>query len=165
VSATGRPPKYDPHLHPQLAEAWATAGKIDVEIAEKLGICEDTFYAWRQKYPTFSEAIKRGKATPDDKVKQALFHRAIGYSHEHEEIFCHMGQVTRVATVKHYPPDTAACFIWLKNRLPNEWRDKVELSVKDELPTPAEIRARAEFLLGRLEVLRRQVMLCPGSRP
>ena len=28
---------------------------------------------------------------------------------------------------EHFPPDTAAAFIWLKNRQPHRWRDKKEV--------------------------------------
>jgi hypothetical protein len=35
-----------------------------------------------------------------------------------------------VPTTKHYPPDTAAAIIWLKNRQPERWRDKIEQEVK-----------------------------------
>ena len=32
-----------------------------------------------------------------------------------------------VPYVEHFPPDTAAAFIWLKNRQPHRWRDKKEV--------------------------------------
>ncbi len=28
-------------------------------------------------------------------------------------------------TVKHYPPDTQAASLWLRNRQPDKWRDKL----------------------------------------
>lgn len=37
----------------------------------------------------------------------------------------YQGDVTITPIVKHYPPDTAAAFIWLKNRA--GWRDKQEV--------------------------------------
>ena len=27
---------------------------------------------------------------------------------------------------RYFPPDVTACIFWLKNRLPNEWRDRRE---------------------------------------
>lgn len=43
------------------------------------------------------------------------------------------GEVVRVQTVKHYPPDPTSMIFWLKNRQPQDWRDKteVELSTVD----------------------------------
>ena len=50
---------------------------------------------------------------PDIKVAESLFRRATGYSHD----------------AKHYPPDTTACIIWLKNRRPDIWRDKQDVAL------------------------------------
>ena len=33
---------------------------------------------------------------------------------------------------EHFPPDTAAAFIWLKNRQPHRWRDKKEVHESSE---------------------------------
>ena len=33
-----------------------------------------------------------------------------------------------ITYTEHFPPDTAAAFIWLKNRQPHRWRDKKEVS-------------------------------------
>ena len=44
---------------------------------------------------------------------------------------------------KHYPPDVTACIFWLKNRCPDEWRDRHEqrhMVVQDNR-TAAEILA------------------------
>ena len=50
---------------------------------------------------------------------------ATGYWHPEEKVFCRNGQIIRVKTIKYYPPDTAACIFWLKNRRPNLWSDRV----------------------------------------
>jgi hypothetical protein len=36
------------------------------------------------------------------------------------------GRPLTVACTRHYPPDTRACLVWLRNRRPQNWRDKVE---------------------------------------
>jgi hypothetical protein len=36
------------------------------------------------------------------------------------------GEIVITPTVKHYPPDTSAATLWLKNRQGAVWRDKVE---------------------------------------
>lgn len=33
-------------------------------------------------------------------------------------------EVIRTPTMKYHPPDTTACIFWLKNRQPEQWRDK-----------------------------------------
>src|SRR6516225_6395600 len=52
----------------------------------------------------------RGKAPADERVVVSLYQRALGYDHNG----------------KHYPPDVTACIFWLKNRAPEEWRDRRE---------------------------------------
>jgi hypothetical protein len=37
--------------------------------------------------------------------------------------------ITVTPIMKHYPPDTGACFIWLKNRDPENWRDKQDIEL------------------------------------
>jgi hypothetical protein len=33
------------------------------------------------------------------------------------------GNVTKVPSVEHVPPDVTACIFWMKNRDPQHWRD------------------------------------------
>ena len=132
---TGRPTKYDPHLHPSLAEAWAAAGKIEEEIAEKLGISRATLKTWKREHPAFLAAVKAGKEPSNDRVKRSLFERAVGYSHPSEEIFCAFGKVTRAKTIKHYPPDTTAAIFWLCNRDRENWKHVAHLLHSGELKT------------------------------
>ena len=56
----------------------------------------------------------------------------MGYGHEDEVIRTisigdGMSEIIKTPTVKHYPPDTAACIFWLKNRQKSKWRDKQEV--------------------------------------
>ncbi len=91
---------------------------------------------WKVSHPDFCKSIKAGKEVADAEVSRALKHRAVGYSHPEDKIFMHNGEPVVVPTIKHYPPDTAAAFIWLKNRA--GWRDKSEtaLSGKIEIAPP-----------------------------
>lgn len=97
---------------------------------------------WKIKFPAFSDAIKRGKAPVDIEVENALLKRALGF--EYEEVTTEIEDVPTgkvgedgkpifkqrkhiKKTTKTVPPDTAAAFIWLKNRKPKQWRDKREV--------------------------------------
>jgi transposase len=125
----GRPSTYSKKFHPLLIEQMAQNGLTDEQMAEKLGISTGCFYKWKLKYPEIVEALKRGKQGPDDKVERSLFERACGYEHKETKMFfdSKTGEVVKEDTTKHYPPDTAAAFIWLKNRRPKKWRDKQEI--------------------------------------
>jgi predicted DNA-binding transcriptional regulator AlpA len=144
--------KYNPKTFPKRAEQYAREGKIDMQIAAKLGISESTYYDYQNKYPEFSEAIKRGKSVIDQEVESALLKRALGYKYEEIKTEIIDGQdkkpdkdgqmakskagtrqkVTKVT--KEVPADTTAAIFWVKNRMPDKWRDKVvnETHITDE---------------------------------
>ena len=124
MAKVGRPSLYDTNFHPKLGFWLAQAGLTDEQIAEEIGIHVDTLYEWRKVHPEFSEALKGGKATPDDEVEAALLRRAKGfkYSEDGKE---------RVAL-----PSTAACIFWLKNRRPADWRDKRQHEVTEAIRGP-----------------------------
>ncbi len=135
----GRPTRYSANHHPGWVLALARLGYTDAEISTALGVCEATLNNWKIKYPEFLESIKKGKEFPDDLVEQALFKKAIGYEHPEDKIFNNNGTEMIVPTIKHYPPDTAAAFIWLKNRRPEKWRDKQHIEHSGKVETITKI--------------------------
>jgi len=115
---------------PEKAKKLAKEGLIDIQIAQKLGISEATFYEYQNKHAEFTEAIKIGKAESDVEVIQSMRKRATGYRYEETTSEMRMnedgtaGQVTIIRkTTKEVPPDTGAGAFWLKNRQPADWRD------------------------------------------
>lgn len=128
--AGGRPPSYR-ELYNRQAEIICRFGVIDRDLAEFFKVSEVTINAWKKKYPKFLKSINKGKAFPNEQVRRALFERAIGYEHPEDKIFNDGGEPLIVPTTKHYPPDTAAAFIWLKNRDPDNWRDKHEVTIEN----------------------------------
>jgi hypothetical protein len=148
-SLGGRPTKYRPEFAHQ-AEHMCRLGATDFELCRFFGIAKPTLYDWMRLYPEFSASIKGAKALPDERVERSLYHRAIGYTHELEEVHVINGDVVIVKLTKHYAPDTAAGFIWLKNRKPLEWRDRHEVraEVVDER---SEMELTDEEIMLRLE--------------
>lgn len=65
-----------------LLEGWARDGLTDEQIAEKLDIRRETLYAWKNKYPNISNALKKGKEVIDRQVENALLKRALGFEYE-----------------------------------------------------------------------------------
>lgn len=133
-----RKSKYQEEILPNLEiiEELCGAGATDKIIASKLNIALSTFYDYKKKYKEFSDALKRGKNEIDTKVENALLKRALGY--DYDQITYEYGKETKRVT-KHVLPDTTAQIFWLKNRKPEEWRDKQDhdneeaLSKLDEL--------------------------------
>ena len=106
-----------------LLEGWARDGLTDEQIAKNMGIAPSTLYEWKKKSKEFSESLKKGKEVVDFEVENALLKRALGY--EYEEETYENGILTKKVK-KQVPPDTTAQIFWLKNRKPNNWKDRVE---------------------------------------
>lgn len=126
-------------------EGWARDGLINEQIANEIGIHPSTLYDWQKKYPEIAEVLKRGKDVIDRQVENALLKRALGY--EYEEVtqerivkkdvhgdsmtdlhgFPISEMVTTKIVTKQVVPDTTAQIFWLKNRKPEQWRDKQQV--------------------------------------
>lgn len=116
--------KYEEWLTPEgllLIEGWARDGLTDEQIAHNMGIVPSTLYEWKKKYPELSDTLKNGKEVIDRQVENSLLKRALGY--RYDEVTYEDGVETKRVT-KEVQPDTTAQIFWLKNRKPNEWRDK-----------------------------------------
>lgn len=140
----GRPSKYKPEFCEQAAKL-CKLGATDRELADFFGVKEWTINRWKAEYPEFSQSLKLAKEESDNRVEQSLYHRALGYSHDAVKILMTKdGDVYREEYVEHYPPDTTACIFWLKNRRPDQWRDKIDVDT-------GLTRDRAAQLLGVVE--------------
>ena len=92
-----------------LLEGWAREGLTNEQIAHNMGISLTTLKAYRNAYPSISAALKKGKEVVDFEVENALLQNALN-------------------------GDTTAQIFWLKNRRPDKWRDKPNVSVDLNLP-------------------------------
>jgi DNA-binding CsgD family transcriptional regulator len=124
-------------------ERLAELGHTDAEIGYILGYSKRTIENWK-KDDEFIAHLKRGKAKADSKVIEALYKRAIGFEFEeetHEQVTAN-GKTTpaiHTKTVKKLIiPDTTAQIFWLKNRKPEQWRDKQEVQHSGEIKTISE---------------------------
>lgn len=113
-----------------LLEGWARDGLTDEQIAHNMGINRCTLRDWKNKYPTISNALKKGKEVVDLMVENALLKRALGYEYEEIRTETERGiETKRVVTTKMVIPDTTAQIFWLKNRRPDRWRDRKDIDV------------------------------------
>ncbi len=124
----GRPSSYKAE-YAEWAEKLAKLGATDVDLAHAFGITEQTINAWKKDHLDFLLALKRGKEEADANIAERLYQRAMGYSHPDTHFSAYEGIVTATPMIKHYPPDTTAAIFWLKNRRPELWRDKTDLTV------------------------------------
>lgn len=105
----------------------------DARLAEFFEVGETTIARWKLANPEFADALARGKDIADAEVVNALRQRAMGYTHDDEDIRTITlpdnggSEIVRTAIKKHYPPDAASALFWLKNRNQKNWRDKQEV--------------------------------------
>ena len=143
---------------PQMIEILASFRMTYLQIGEVFGVTEKTVQQWT-KDEEIKCALKKGKEIADSRVERSLYERAVGYTHPEEKIFQHEGKAIRVETLKHYPPDPVSCIFWLKNRKPDQWREKKEggdkhthLTIinKLEKSDPEAVRSLVESLRARV---------------
>lgn len=123
-----------------LIECWARDGYTFQDIANKIGIAVSTLRTWREQYPEFNEALKRGREIIDYKVENALLKSALGYKTKEVKVTTTMRYGKVVETVKEVTdkeqaPNVSAIQCWLFNRLPDKWKKNrdnlIELDEED----------------------------------
>jgi len=143
--------KYGPKYKPEFAEQaykYCLLGATNDDLARMFGVAPSALDKWIRNKPEFAEKVKAGRQVADGRVAESLFRRAIGYSHPEEKVVNVGGELKKVETTKHYPPDTIACIFWLKNRQREKWRDKVDHSVGGENGGPVKIDVAIELVEG-----------------
>lgn len=112
---------------------WAMDGLTDTQIARNLGIGRTTFYKWKNEHPEFANALMLSRDVADREVENALYKAA------------KKGNIT-------------AMIFWLKNRKPDEWRDKRDpdlsgdlLAKVDEVTVKIKEAAEAESVIELVE--------------
>lgn len=129
---TGRPSAFREEYCEQ-AYKLCLLGATDAKMADFFNVSEQTINMWKLAHPQFKAALKAGKDSADAEVAQALFHRAKGYSHPEDDIRTVAtgpgggSEIVITPTIKHYPPDTQAASLWLRNRQGHIWKDKQEV--------------------------------------
>jgi hypothetical protein len=120
-----RPSSFQPEFCQKAAELCAR-GATDAELAEYFEVSTRTIYRWQSEFPEFCQALKLGKTEADERVERSLYHKAIGYTFDAVKVFMPAGAEGPVYAPyqEHVPPDTTAAIFWLKNRRPDNWRDK-----------------------------------------
>ncbi len=112
---------------------WARDGLTDDQIAHNMGIRRSTLAEWQNRFPDIADTIKKGKAPVDIEVENALLKSALGFEYEETiteiEELGNGKQKKQIRKVKKYaPPNSTAQIFWLKNRRPDRWRDKQDIS-------------------------------------
>lgn len=110
-------------------EMLAKSGMSNEDIAAFLGVTIGVFRGWMKRSSLLRNSLLKGREIANSNVAQSLYRQAVGYTIPEEKIFYNTktGKVKRVKTTKYYPPTPVANFFWLKNKDPDNWKDKREI--------------------------------------
>lgn len=126
----GAPLKYNRKYHLDWAWSLYSRGATDAEVAEAFGVAVRTIHRWKKDYPEFAEVMQSSKEIADAQVERSLFKLATGFRYTTTDTRVLMDKdgnqkPAEIRKTEHeVPPDTGAVCFWLKNRRPDEWRDK-----------------------------------------
>jgi len=118
-----------------MATRHCLLGATNADLAALFEVDVTTIDRWLAEKPEFRGAVYKGREGADADVARSLYQRATGYRHKAVKIVADAktGAEHIVPYVEHYPPDTAAAFIWLKNRRPDLWRDRQQIDLNVDL--------------------------------
>lgn len=153
--------KYKAEYAP-IAKALCFAGATVEGLATYFSVSAETINQWGKKYPEFEEALNE-RAVADQRVIGKLYERAMGmeFDEETKEVeafgFDQDGNevsmksaslhrverklVTKKVVRKLLAPDVTAQIFWLKNRQPQDWRDKQDLNLTADEDMVAQLNA------------------------
>lgn len=149
VKKGGRPSKFSVVDLGQV-EKLAKAGWTDEQMSAFYKVTRQTWHNWKKQHAKFFESLKDWKAEADHQVERALFQRATGYETTEERIVGHGEDAKVIEATKQFPPDTTACIFWLKNRMPEEWRDKTDHELSGPGGGPIQISDAKQKLAAKL---------------
>ncbi|MES2138650.1 MAG: hypothetical protein V4511_03010 [Bacteroidota bacterium] len=103
------------------------------QLATYLDIATSTFYDLINDCPEFSEAIKHYRRISPIEVLNSFKKLCVGYSVDEVQKELRKNNntgeyemiVTKITT-KHFKPDAAASIFYLKNQMPEQFKDKTE---------------------------------------
>jgi len=104
------------------------------DLCKMLGVRSEIFYRWMKEKTDFRDAVMRVRDRADDLVENGLFKRAIGFDYVETVNRTETGgkdgeKTVEGMTTKVVPPDPGAAMNWLKNRRPDKWREKKEITI------------------------------------
>ena len=102
ANPVGRPSKYSDAYCNEVVECLAE-GKSITAFAGRIGVARSTIFKWVDEHPEFSDAVKVGQAKATEFWEQIL-----------------------IGVARDGGGNATAAIFGLKNRAPDDWRDKRE---------------------------------------
>lgn len=156
-----------------LLTNWARKGLTDEDISKNIGISRSTLSEWKKRYSDISAALNTGAREADAVVENSLFEQTIGkvvtlkrpqklrektYD-EQGKLVSESERVEMVDFQEYVPANVTATIFWLKNRLPDLWRDKISADLGGKIEKIEQLSDEDR------ELLERTVKTLDGYRP
>lgn len=116
---------------------WKAEGRTDEWVCKQIGVSHDTAAIWKNKYPVFYEAFKKGKYILTRNLEASLYQRALGFFVEEEDSIEEWKYnedteemefvVTKKLKKKKYICSDQALFKALSRLEPETWADNFKL--------------------------------------
>lgn len=133
-------------------------GMTDKELARFFGVDRSTLYRWQFAHPEFAAAIKLGKEPANDRLERRAYEVAMGYTatiREAVKVKEDGKEVIQIIEKEVEIPPNPDMLRWmLKNRKPDQWKDKTENASTREVIVLTAEQAR-ERLKARLEEMKK----------
>lgn len=147
-SAGGRKPLWEVRNMDEMLEAvegWALQGYTDAEIMKMLDVGKNVFYKWKSEKEEFKDALKKGRYISNGEIINSAYRQAMGYKtveikrekqwatdHKGRLLLDDNGQpyqhmVVTEEKIKDVAPNATMTIFMLKNRMPDQFRDKQHL--------------------------------------
>lgn len=129
-------------------QSWANDGLSNIEIAKKMGVCEDTFYRWCNQEPRIKSAVMRGRDTMTMDVENMMYKCAMGFKYTEQQV-TKDGEIVEVE--RFYEPSAEAQKFILTNRRKDKWKSKQEVALEAQATVQATVSqadSLAEELFG-----------------
>ena len=163
TGVVGRPTSFRAEFVVQAYQMFLL-GLVDREVAQVFGVSERTLHSWRAAHPAFRHTSTRGKAMADANVAHGLYQKAVGASMPETVVHVIDGLIVKTEITKNFPPCERAASLWLRNRQPALWRDRVEIQAQVTSPFPAKEVLDAIYAKGLAEAEERDRKVLDGRR-
>lgn len=140
----------------RIAVSLAERGWTDKEIRHTFKVTKKILADCRYD-PEFYESFEAAKEKAVSRAVDSLYQRAIGYTVPEEKVFTNNGQVIRVQTFKHYPPDVGAQKFLLTNIDKDNWKPETSTVINNENNNQANAVTKVEMSKEELDEARFRV--------
>src|ERR1700743_2418835 len=104
--------------------------KTTKEFCEFLELEPLVFKQWCKMSIDYYRAYMSWREFATNDIQVALARKAIGFTKRtRKDVIDKQGNVHTLTNETYYPPDPTAAQFWLKNRAPEDWKDKSEVDV------------------------------------